>query len=238
MKLLGVNIDHIATIRQLRHVDYPDLWEAVQIACDAGADSITVHLRQDRRHIQDHDVLMLKQKLTVPLNLEMAVTENMINFALHVKPASCCLVAERPEELTTEGGLNVVGQAEVLEYIVACLTAAGIMVSLFVDPDPVQITAAKNIGAKVVELRTGDYAHASTPEEVAEQLNCLQHAATIGAKLGLQVNAGHALRYDNTAAVVAIKEITELNIGHAIIARAILVGLDQAVAEMAAIVHH
>lgn len=237
MKLLGVNIDHIATIRQLRHMGYPDLLEAASIVHAAGADSITVHLRQDRRHIQNADVIALKEKLTIPLNLEIAPAVDMVDFALQVKPTSCCLVPERAGEITTEGGLEVREQAILLEKITHQLMQAGIMVSLFVDPDPWQVKAVKKIGAAAVELRTGEYAHAEKPETVAKQLHRIQEAAKVGVELGLQVNAGHALHYANTAAIVDIAGITELNIGHAIVARAVLVGLPQAVEEMAAIVH-
>lgn len=237
MKLLGVNIDHIATIRQLRHMAYPDLLEAATIVHAAGADSITVHLRQDRRHIQNDDVIALKQKLTIPLNLEIAPAADMVDFALRVKPTSCCLVPERAGELTTEGGLDVIEQAAALEKIVHQLMQAGIIVALFIDPDPLQVKAVKKIGAAAVELRTGEYAHAETAEALAQQLSRIQSSAKVGVDLGLQVNAGHALHYDNTAAIVDIADITELNIGHAIIARAVLVGLPQAVEEMAAIVH-
>jgi pyridoxine 5-phosphate synthase len=237
MKLLGVNIDHIATIRKLRQADYPDLLEAAETVRDAGADSITVHLRQDRRHIQEDDVIMLIEKIDIPLNLEIAVTDEMVNFAVGVKPAACCLVPERPGEVTTEGGLDVIAQADLLQDAVARLMHAGILVSLFIDPEPDQIAAAKKIGAPVIELHTGAYAYAGTDEKIAFQLNRIKQATQVAFDLGLQINAGHALSYNNTQAICAIPQIGELNIGHAIIARALTVGLSQAVREMAEIVH-
>ncbi len=236
-KLLGVNIDHLATLRQARFTPYPDVLEAGLIAEAAGADSITVHLREDRRHIQPNDVIQLKQKLHIPLNLEMAASAEMVEFALQVKPTYCCLVPERREELTTEGGLNVVAQEDRLKSVVHRLSQAGIVVSLFIDPDSSQLEVANKTGVSVIELHTGDYANASKAAEITHELMRLQKAAEFAAALGLQVNAGHGLHYENTQAIVAIPQVQELNIGHAIIAKAVFVGLANAVKAMANIVH-
>lgn len=233
-KLLGVNIDHVATLRQARHTCYPDVLEAALLVESRGADSITVHLREDRRHIQEHDVIALKQNLSIPLNLEMAVTPAMIQFAVEVQPRYCCLVPEKRQELTTEGGLDVVQGFSAIQLAVQRLTQAGIRVSLFIDPEPVQIDAAHQAGAPMIELHTGEYADAADAASQAQQLQRLQQAVSYAVALGLQVNVGHGLHYQNTAAVAAIAGVTELNIGHAIIARAIFVGLGQAVTEMLA----
>lgn len=235
-KLLGVNIDHIATLRQVRQVAYPDVVEAGLWVEAAGADSITVHLREDKRHIQPEDVRRLKAQLQIPLNLEMAVTEDMVDFALKVKPTYCCLVPEKRQELTTEGGLDVAGHFKTIATAVECLTQAGIRVSLFIDADHDQIQAAQACQAAMIELHTGEYAEAQGAAQ-QQQYQRLQQAARYGVQLGLQVNAGHGLHYDNTQAIVAIPDITELNIGHAIVARAVFVGLKQAVHEMMAICH-
>jgi pyridoxine 5-phosphate synthase len=230
--LLGVNIDHVATLRQARGTRYPDPVEAARLAEGAGADSITVHLREDRRHIQERDVHLLKEVVQTRLNLEMAVTEDMLAFAGRVLPHDCCLVPERRQELTTEGGLDVGGQ--LLRVREACrhLGAAGIRVALFVDPDPAQIEASAEAGAPVVELHTGAYADAPGPHKQAEELHRLTEASRQAARLGLEVHAGHGLHYHNVGAVASIREVVELNIGHAIIARAIMVGLAAAVADM------
>ncbi|MGD9388641.1 MAG: pyridoxine 5'-phosphate synthase [Gammaproteobacteria bacterium] len=229
---LGVNIDHVATIRQARRTRYPDPVYAALMAEQAGADSITLHLREDRRHIQDRDLRAMKDVLQTRMNLEMAVTDEMIGIALDVRPRDVCLVPERREELTTEGGLDVAGQLERVREAVARLTGAGIRVSLFIDPEATQLEAAVAAGAPVVELHTGAYADA--PDEAARraELRRVEAAARHGAGLGLIVNAGHGLNYHNVQPVARVPEIAELNIGHAIVARAIFDGLSTAVIEM------
>src|SRR5579863_9606972 len=229
---LGVNIDHVATLRQARGTRYPDPVEAARLAEGAGADSITVHLREDRRHIQERDVHLLKEVLQTRLNLEMAITEDMLAFAGHVLPQDCCLVPERRQELTTEGGLDVAGQLPRIRDACRHLGTAGVRVALFIDPDPVQIEASAKAGAAVVELHTGAYADAPGPHKQAEELHRLVEAARQAARLGLEVHAGHGLHYHNVGAVASIREVVELNIGHAIIARAIMSGLAAAVADM------
>ncbi|MBT41859.1 MAG: pyridoxine 5'-phosphate synthase [Idiomarina sp.] len=229
---LGVNIDHIATLRNARGVRYPDPVHAAAIAEQAGADGITIHLREDRRHIMDRDVRMLKQTLNVPMNLEMAVTDEMLAIAEEIKPRYCCLVPEKREELTTEGGLDVAGQLNTVTAAVERLAAAGITVSLFIDANEQQIDAAKASGAPLIELHTGQYAEAETLAEQAKELRKIAEGARYAAGLGLQVNAGHGLHYHNTLEITQIAEIEELNIGHAIIARAVLVGLETAVRDM------
>ena len=232
---LGVNVDHIATLRQVRGgVDYPDPVEAALLAEAAGAHGITVHLREDRRHIQERDVETLAKRLRVKLNLEMAVTEAMLAFAARIRPADACLVPERREELTTEGGLDVVGHEARVRDGVGRLTAAGIRVSLFVDPDPGQLEASAAAGAPVVELHTGDYANARDPDATARELARLRAGAAKARELGLTVHAGHGLTIANVGPVAAIPEVVELNIGHAIVARAVLLGMSAAVREMAA----
>ncbi len=230
--LLGVNIDHIATLRQARGTIYPDPVQAAFLAEEAGADGITVHLREDRRHIQDRDVQLLAETVQTRMNLEMAVTEEMLSIAERIQPTYCCLVTEKREELTTEGGLDVLGRAQ--EIAVACkrLKQAGIAVSLFIDPEPQQIEAAAQCGAPIIELHTGEYADATDAVAQQQQLTRIQTAATYAAGLGLTVNAGHGLHYHNTQAIAAIAEMHELNIGHAIMARAVMVGLKAAVREM------
>ncbi|WP_407275394.1 pyridoxine 5'-phosphate synthase [Halothiobacillus sp. DCM-1] len=230
--LLGLNIDHVATLRQARGTRYPDPVHAALLAEQAGADSITLHLREDRRHIQDADVLRLRELLHTRMNLEMAVTEEMIEFACRVRPQDCCLVPERREELTTEGGLDVAGQIERIHAACDRLRAAGIRVSLFIDPDPRQIDAAVACEAPVIELHTGHYAEAEDDATQARILHDIITCAQDAADVGLQVNAGHGLHYHNVQAIAAIPQIEELNIGHAIIARAVFVGLPAAVAEM------
>jgi pyridoxine 5-phosphate synthase len=228
---LGVNVDHVATLRQARGTKYPDPLFAALIAEQAGADSITIHLREDRRHIQDRDVRLCQQALQTRLNLEMAATEQMVNIALEVRPADCCLVPERRAEITTEGGLDVAGQEHLLKPVCSRLAAAGIRVSLFIDPEPAQLDAAIRIGAPVVELHTGSYAEA-VGEAQARELERVRSAAMHGARAGLTVHAGHGLNYHNVVPIAAIPEIIELNIGHAIVARAVIDGMSAAVAEM------
>lgn len=229
--LLGVNIDHIATLRQARGTRYPDPVQAALVAEEAGADGITIHLREDRRHIQERDVRLLAEVLTTRMNLEMAVSEEMIALAEEVCPAHVCLVPEKREELTTEGGLDVAGGVEAIRDACRRLAAAGCEVSLFIDPEPTQIAAAAEVGAPVIELHTGGYAEASGHEASREHAR-LSAAAEMALELGLTVNAGHGLHYHNVEAVAAIPGIHELNIGHAIMARALFVGLKEAVAEM------
>jgi pyridoxine 5-phosphate synthase len=228
---LGVNIDHVATLRQARGTRYPDPVYAALMAEQAGADSITLHLREDRRHIQDQDLHAIRAVIQTRMNLEMAVTEEMLAIAERVRPEDCCLVPEKRSELTTEGGLDVAGQVERVTQACAQLASQGIRASLFIDPDPRQLDAAARVGAPVVELHTGAYAEANGPER-AEQLHRLKQAARHAASLGLTVHAGHGLHYHNVQPVAALPEIVELNIGHAIIARAVFHGLAAAVSEM------
>jgi pyridoxine 5-phosphate synthase len=228
---LGVNIDHVATLRQARRAHYPDPVHAALQAETAGADSITLHLREDRRHIQDRDVQVMRGALQTRMNLEMAVTEEMIRIAANIKPQDCCLVPESRQEVTTEGGLNVAGQAARVADAVAALGAAGIRVSLFIDPDTTQIEAARRAGAPVIELHTGAYADAHGGAQ-AREFERLRNAAKLAASLGLVVNAGHGLHYHNVELIAAIAEIVELNIGHSIIARAVFDGLPKAVRDM------
>ena len=233
--LLGVNIDHIATLRQARGTRYPDPVLAAQVAEQAGADGITLHLREDRRHIQERDVELIKQVMHTPMNFEMAVTEFMLNYAEKLKAEHVCLVPERREELTTEGGLDVAGQLEKVTAAVKRLAAVGSEVSLFIDADPKQIDAAVAAGAPAIELHTGAYAEAETPELVAKELKRIQEGTAYALSKGLIVNAGHGLHYHNVQAIAAITGINELNIGHAIIARAAFTGLAEAIKEMKAI---
>jgi pyridoxine 5-phosphate synthase len=228
---LGVNIDHVATLRQVRRASYPDPLHAALLAEKSGADSITLHLREDRRHIQDRDVTVMRAALQTRMNLEMAVTDEMILIAKRVLPQDCCLVPEKRAEVTTEGGLDVRGQAARIGAACAELAAAGIRVSLFIDPDPDQIEASRRVGAPVIELHTGAYAEASG-EARAKEFERLRAGAHLGTSLGLTVNAGHGLHYHNVAPVAAIEEIVELNIGHAIVARAVFDGLATAVRDM------
>jgi len=231
VKLLGVNIDHVATLRQARGTSYPGIIEAAEVAEFAGADAITIHLREDRRHIQDADVYALAKTLKTRMNLELAVTPEMISIAESVGPADVCLVPEKREELTTEGGLDVCSRLTEVASAVERLSAADCRVSLFIDPDKKQLQAAADVGAPVVELHTGAYADCSGDVQ-RQELQRLVEASRFGHDLGLQINAGHGLHYENVQDVVAIEEIVELNIGHAIIARAIFVGLEQATREM------
>ena len=230
--LLGVNIDHVATLRQARGTRYPDPIQAAIVAEQAGADGITLHLREDRRHIQERDVTMLRDILQTRMNLEMAVTEEMLAIAERVKPEDCCLVPERREELTTEGGLDVAGQEPKMKEACARLAEAGVQVSLFIDADPRQLEAAARVGAPVVEIHTGRYADAESREERDAEFQRIVAGVEKGVELGLQVNAGHGLHYHNVQAIAALAPIRELNIGHAIIARAVFTGLDEAVREM------
>lgn len=229
---LGVNIDHVATLRQARGTSYPDPIEAALIAESAGADAITLHLREDRRHIQDRDVEILRGRLTTRMNLESAVTDEMIAIALRIKPHDICLVPERREELTTEGGLDIVKHFDQVQRACRKLAQAGIRVSLFINADPLQIDAAARASAPVIEIHTGGYADAHTPQVQAEQFAAIQKAVDLGIGLGLKVNAGHGLHYGNVQVIAAIPGISELNIGHAIVARAIFTGFKQAVQEM------
>jgi pyridoxine 5-phosphate synthase len=231
---LGVNIDHVATLRQARAGRFPDPVHAALAAETAGADSITLHLREDRRHIQDHDVRSLRELLQTRMNLEMALTEEMLAIAAEVRPADCCLVPERRQELTTEGGLDVAGQAVRVEEAVVRLKSHGIRVALFIDPQATQIEAAARAGAPVVELHTGAWANASGAGQASE-LERLRSAARLAAGFGLTVHAGHGLNYHNVQPVASISQIVELNIGHALISHAVFVGLTAAVREMLAL---
>ena len=228
---LGVNIDHVATVRQARGTDYPDPVEAALLAERAGADSITLHLREDRRHIQDDDLERLKAVMQTHMNLEMAVTDEMLAVAVGIQPQDCCLVPEKREELTTEGGLDAAGQLDKVARACGKLAGNGIRVSLFIDPEPRQLDAAVTVGAPVVELHTGAYADAASGEQDAE-LQRIVEAAAYGQRIGLTVHAGHGLHYENVKPVAEIPEIVELNIGHAIIARAIFDGFTSAVRDM------
>jgi len=230
--LLGVNIDHVATLRQARGTRYPEPIQAALVAEQAGADAVTLHLREDRRHIQDRDVEMLRDVLQTRMNLEMAATEEMGRIAARIRPQECCVVPERREELTTEGGLDVAGNQSHLRDFCAALAEARVRVSLFIDADPRQLEAAKAVGAPVVEIHTGHYADAADPAALADELNRIRRAVAYGRELGLYVNAGHGLDYHNVKAVAAIDGVKELNIGHAIVARAVFTGLDVAVREM------
>lgn len=229
---LGVNIDHVATLRQARRIHYPDPVAAAVLAVKGGADGITLHLREDRRHIQDHDLWNLKKSIDVPINLEMAVSEEIIAIAEKLQPAYCCLVPEKRQELTTEGGLNVLAQQENITKACQRLAARGIQVSLFIDPDLQQVQAAARCGAPIVELTTGQYADASSPAQSEEYLNRIAVAAAEAANLGLIVNGGHGLSYDNVSAIAAIPQMHELNIGHSIVSFAVFWGMETAVRKM------
>lgn len=230
--LLGVNVDHIATLRQARGTNYPDPVHAAAVAEHAGADGITVHLREDRRHIQDRDIYLLKETLQTRMNFEMAVTDEMIKIACDVKPAFCCLVPEKREELTTEGGLDVVGQQNKISQAVEKLSEAGIKVSLFIDADKRQIEAAVATKSPYIEIHTGHYADETCEDKQKMELLRLTEGIRYAHSLGLKVNAGHGLHYFNVKPIARIPEIIELNIGHAIIARASIDGLEKAVKEM------
>ncbi len=230
---LGVNIDHAATLRQARGVDYPDLAEIARLAERAGADGITIHLREDRRHIQDADVYRLRQTLTTRMNLEMANNPDIVRIALEVRPDEVCLVPERRQELTTEGGLDAAGQLETLRPTIRALSENGTHVSLFIAPDRKQLEAAAELGAPYVELHTGAYANASG-DALKREIDALHEAAAYGATLGLRVNAGHGLTLGNVGALLDIPNLDTLNIGHSIVARALFVGMERAVSEMLA----
>jgi pyridoxine 5-phosphate synthase len=232
---LGVNVDHVATLRQSRRTTYPDPVQAAVLAELAGADQITVHLREDRRHIQERDVEVLRRTVQTRLNLEMAATGAMVALARTVKPDACTLVPERRQELTTEGGLDVAAHREAVRQAVAGLKEAGILASLFIDPELAQVEAARAVGADVVEIHTGRYCDAPLASERARELARVVDAARAAARLGLAVAAGHGLHYRNVAPVAAIAEIEELNIGHAIVGHALLVGMERAVREMKAL---
>ncbi|HEJ7836480.1 pyridoxine 5'-phosphate synthase [Serratia marcescens] len=230
--LLGVNIDHIATLRNARGTQYPDPVQAAFIAEQAGADGITVHLREDRRHITDRDVRLLRQTIQTRMNLEMAVTDEMLDIAIELKPHFCCLVPEKREEVTTEGGLDVAGQLDKMSVAVERLAQAGILVSLFIDPDHRQIDAAVAVGAPYIEIHTGAYAEAQGELALQAELRRIAVAAAYAAEKGLKVNAGHGLTYHNVQPIAALPEMHELNIGHAIIGQAVMSGLPAAVADM------
>ena len=230
--LLGVNIDHVATLRQARGTRYPDPVQAAIESEQAGADSVTLHLREDRRHIQERDVELLSGILQTRMNLEMAVTEEMLDIACRIRPADCCLVPERREELTTEGGLDVAGQLQRLRDACARLAQAGIRVSLFIDADARQVEAAREVGAPCIEIHTGHFSDATAGRAQEAERQRIMKAAELGEQIGLQVNAGHGLHYHNVQAIAAIPEVRELNIGHAIVARALFCGLGEAVREM------
>jgi pyridoxine 5-phosphate synthase len=234
---LGVNIDHIATLRQARGTHYPDPVQAALMVEEAGADNITVHLREDRRHIQERDVKLIKEVMLTTLNLEMAVTEEMLRFAEQLKPKHCCLVPEKREELTTEGGLNVIQQEDKIRAACQRLAQAGIEVSIFIDPDLSQLEAAKCCGAPAVEIHTGAYADAQDATTRVQELTKIQNAARFAKQAGFIVNAGHGLNYQNVHAIVAVPEFSVLNIGHSIIARAVFTGLQEAVREMKQLMH-
>ena len=228
---LGVNIDHVATIRNARGGDHPDPVRAAQIVAAAGGDGLTVHLREDRRHIRDDDLARVLEATGLPLNLEMAATDEMLEIALRHRPHAACIVPERREERTTEGGLDAAGQHNRLAPIVSRLIDAGVRVSLFIAPDPVQIEAAMRLGAPVVELHTGEYAHAEG-EQVAVELRRITDMAALAVKNGIEPHAGHGLTYENVSAMAAIPQLAELNIGHYLIGEAIFVGLDASVRRM------
>ena len=229
---LGVNIDHVATLRQARGTVYPDPIEAARIAEEAGADLITLHLREDRRHIVDHDIEILRGRVQTRMNLEMAATDEMVKIACRVRPDDVCLVPERRAELTTEGGLNVAGQKAILTQVTLSLQKAGIRVSMFVDPDTLQIEASRDVGADAIEIHTGAYAESLSVTEEDREFERVVEAVTTGNKLALKVNAGHGLHYENVERIATIAGISELNIGHSIIARAVFSGLAEAVQEM------
>jgi pyridoxine 5-phosphate synthase len=228
---LGVNIDHVATLRQVRGTAYPDPLRAALLAESAGADAITLHLREDRRHIQDRDVEALRAQLATRMNLESAVTPEMLQFALGIRPHDVCLVPERRMELTTEGGLDVLSQFERVRDACALLAGSGIRVSLFIDADTAQIDAAKSAGAPVIELHTGHYADTAGEAQAAE-LQRIRESVEYGRRIGLKVNAGHGLNYDNVGPIAALPGIAELNIGHAIVAQALFIGWEAAVRRM------
>jgi len=231
---LGVNIDHVATLRQVRRTPYPDVLEAARAAERGGADGITVHLREDRRHIQDRDVDVLRAQIATKLNLEMAATEEMMRKACSVRPADVCIVPEKRAELTTEGGLDAAGQLEGLGRVVGELRSAGIRVSLFIDPEERQVEAARRLQADAIEIHTGAYANAPSPAAGQVELQRILDAARVAHDAGLIINAGHGLTVDNVSPIAAIPVMNELNIGHSIVADALFVGLEEAVRRMKA----
>ncbi|HTD02955.1 pyridoxine 5'-phosphate synthase [Undibacterium sp.] len=234
----GVNIDHVATLRNARGTSYPDPLQAALMAEEAGADCITLHMREDRRHIKDADVERIRPQLLTRMNLEAAITTEMIDFACRIRPQDACLVPERREEVTTEGGLDVVKYFSQVQAAVRQLQAEGIRVSLFIDADAQQIQAAAESGAPVIEIHTGRYADAHDPQQQAHELARVRQGALEGIKRGLKVNAGHGLHYTNVQAIAAIQDISELNIGHAIVAQAVFVGWKKAVSDMKALMTH
>ena len=236
MAKLGVNIDHVATIRQARMGIEPDPVHAAVLAELAGADGITIHLREDRRHIQDRDLRVLRETVKVPLNLEMAASEEIISIALEVRPEMCTLVPEKREELTTEGGLDVKMNRDKVAGAIRRLRDGGMFVSLFIDPDLDQVKESRKAGADAVEIHTGSYADARTYEASIRELEKIQEACKLAGKVGLVVNAGHGLCYRNVRQIARIKEVYELNIGHSIVSRAVLVGMERAVREMKALI--
>ncbi|MES2073619.1 MAG: pyridoxine 5'-phosphate synthase [Pseudomonadota bacterium] len=235
---LGINIDHVATLRNARGTSYPDPLQAALMAEEAGADCITLHMREDRRHIKDADVERIRPQLVTRMNLEAAVTSEMIDFACKIRPQDVCLVPERREEVTTEGGLDVIKHFAQVQAAIRQLQAAGIRVSLFIDPDAQQIQAAAESGAPVIEIHTGRYAEAHDEAEQARELARVRQSTLEGIKRGLKVNAGHGLHYTNVQAIAAIHDITELNIGHAVVAQAVFVGWKKAVSDMKALMTH
>lgn len=235
MATLGVNVDHVATLRQARGVDYPSPVIAAKLAQDSGADQITCHLREDRRHIQDEDVPAIQNSVTIPVNLEMAATPAMMDFALRHRPEKVTLVPERREELTTEGGLDVQGQIKILQPFTAKLKQNGIFVSLFIDSTEAQIQASREAGADAIEIHTGEYCNAA-PARRGEELERIRRACRLGKELGFFVAAGHGLNYENILPVIQIAEIEEFNIGHSIVAHAVIVGWERAVREMKSLI--
>jgi len=232
MPKLGVNIDHVATLREARRIDYPDPIEAAAIVEKAGADAIVVHLREDRRHIKDEDVRLLRKKVRTKLNLEMSINKDIVKIAKRIRPDQSTLVPERRQELTTEGGLDVVSNFKRVKKVVDDLKKSGIIVSLFIDPDPRQIKAASQIGAEAIEIHTGEYANSRSKKEREKHLYLIKEAAELASGYKLDVYAGHGLNYENVKAIARIKEIRELNIGHSIISKAVFVGLAEAVKQM------
>ena len=232
MPKLGVNIDHVATLREARRIDYPDPIEAAAIVEKAGADAIVVHLREDRRHIKDEDVKLLRKKVRTKLNLEMSINKDIVKIAKRIKPDQSTLVPERRQELTTEGGLDVVSNFKRVKKVVDDLKKSGIIVSLFIDPDLRQIKAASQIGAEAIEIHTGEYANSRSKKEREKHLHLIKEAAELASGYKLDVYAGHGLNYENVKAIARIKEIRELNIGHSIISKAVFVGLAEAVKQM------
>ncbi len=232
MAKLGVNIDHVATLREARKISYPDPVDAAQICEEAGCDSIVCHLREDRRHIKDHDVKRLKEVVRTRLNLEMSIAKDIVMIACRIRPDQATLVPEKRKELTTEGGLNVVKYEQQIAAVVKKINEKGISASLFINPSKAQIDASKKCGASIIELHTGEYANAHNPAARSRELEKIRQAVKYAVSMGLEVNAGHGLNYDNTKEIADIKGINELNIGHAIVARAVLVGMRQAVEEM------